>query len=261
MKFGIILSALFKLRNLAVLIISLGSAYLISGALPGVKAIVFPLSLSVYLAVVFQSLASKEFHEEVTKKQKIRELRNLNFSCWKLTHEAKRYTNQEYSQKMRKVIEDKNQVVGTFFRGEQDFLMEKVAEQTLKLVIYYLRLLINFSIRNKGVNNVDASVIANKMNLNIRKLNFTKDPFAVNEIKKVIEIDEKLINRLKEEKNDVERIKAKLDYMASTVNMFKHQALSSIESEEMLEKLETVVNESYALDNFLEGREKSKIRN
>ena len=82
----------------------------------------------------------------------------------------------------------------------------------------------------------------------------------MDDIRKIIEMDEKLINRLKDEKKDLERISAKLDYMESTVNMFKHQALSSVESEEMLEKLETAVNEAEALDNVLEDRRKNKLK-
>jgi DNA-binding XRE family transcriptional regulator len=48
--------------------------------------------------------------------------------------------------------------------------------------------------------------------------------------------------------------------MESTVNMFKHQIMSSIENENMLEELETAVNEAEALDTVLEDRRKSRIR-
>jgi hypothetical protein len=73
-------------------------------------------------------------------------------------------------------------------------------------------------------------------------------------------MDEKMINRVKDEKKDLERISAKLEYIESTVNMFKHQILSSIESDEMLEKLEKAVNEATALDNVLEDRRRNKIK-
>jgi prefoldin subunit 5 len=65
---------------------------------------------------------------------------------------------------------------------------------------------------------------------------------------------------MKDEKKELERIGAKLDYMESTVNMFKHQIMSSIENENMLEELETAVNEAEALDTVLEDRRKSRIR-
>ena len=48
--------------------------------------------------------------------------------------------------------------------------------------------------------------------------------------------------------------------MESTVNMFKHQIMSSIENEEMLEQLETAVNEAEALDAVLYERRRSRIQ-
>ena len=80
------------------------------------------------------------------------------------------------------------------------------------------------------------------------------------QVKTVIQMDDVLITRVKDEKKELERIGVKLDYMESTVNVFKHQILSSVENEEMLEQLETVVNEAEALDTVLEERRKSKLR-
>ena len=48
--------------------------------------------------------------------------------------------------------------------------------------------------------------------------------------------------------------------MESTVNMFKHQIMSSIENEDMLEQLETAINEAEALDNVLEDRRRNRLR-
>jgi mannitol/fructose-specific phosphotransferase system IIA component (Ntr-type) len=48
--------------------------------------------------------------------------------------------------------------------------------------------------------------------------------------------------------------------MESTVNMFKHQIMSSLENEEMLEQLETAVNEAEALDAVLDERRRNRLR-
>ena len=80
------------------------------------------------------------------------------------------------------------------------------------------------------------------------------------DIRKVIEMDTRLIERMKEEKKDLERISTRLDYMESTVNMFKHQIMSSLENEEMLEQLETAVNEAEALDAVLDERRRNRLR-
>ncbi len=270
MKARLILKALFKLRNIGILILLLGisavltdpNAILLFGngipALPDVIA--YPASLAAYAALVVQTLLSKEFHKDFNQKEKVRHLQDMNYACMRLANEAKRNTNSTYLAKLKKVMEDKNDIVDSYFKGERSFLKEKITEQTLNLVISYLKLLNNFCIRSREINGVDVSAVAGRINSNTRKLGFTKDVHMADDLQKVIEMDEKLINRLKDEKKELERIAAKLDYMESTVNMFKHQTLSSVESEEMLEKLQTAVDEAEALDNVLEDRRKNKTR-
>ena len=267
MKARLILRALFKLRNIGLLLLLLGAAALAATGLGelaifglGISTIAYPAVLVIYAVLVLQTLNSKEFHDDFNRKEKLRHIQDLNYACLKLSNEAKRNTNSTYLQKLKKIIEDKNDIVDSFFRGEQGYLKERITEQTLNLVVSYLKLLNNFCIRSRELSAVDVSAVAGRINTNTRKLGFTRDIHTMDDIRKIIEMDEKLINRLKDEKKDLERISAKLDYMESTVNMFKHQALSSVESEEMLEKLETAVNEAEALDNVLEDRRKNKLR-
>ena len=259
MKFRLFASALFRFRNLGILLVALGVAFLTAGAIPAAQSIAYLAALGVYVISVIQSLASKNFHEEFNRKQKIRQIQNLNYKCLKLAAQAKKHTNAAYNQKLSKVIDDKNAIVDSFFRGEKSFLKEKIVEQTLNLVVSYIRLLTNFCIRSRELSNIDVSDIIERINKNMRKLNFIHDVNAAEDLKKVIEMDEKIVNRLKEEKAEIERIGTKLDYMESTVNMFKHQIMSSIETEEMLETLETAVNEATALDNVLEERRRSRV--
>lgn len=266
MKARLILKALFKFRNIGVLLLLLGVSAGITGNMFGynipeiIDMAVFPASAGVYAVLVMQTLLSKKFHEDFNKSEKVRSIQDLNYACLKLSNEVKRNTNSTYLQKMKKVMEDKNDIVESYFRGERSFLKEKITEQTLNLVYSYLKLLNNFCIRSRELSVVDVGAVANRINTNTRKMGFTKDINMVDELQKTIDMDEKLINRLKDEKKELERIGAKLDYMETTVNLFKHQAISSAESEEMLEKLETAVNEAEALDNVLEDRRKSKVR-
>lgn len=265
MRLKMFVSALFKFRNIAALLVIgflvMGDrSFLFGSPLLPYPDITAPLvTIGGYLAFVMQTLASKKFHVDFNRKEKIRKIQDLNYQCLKLANEAKRHTNTAYFQKLRKVMEDKNDIVNSFFRGEKGYLKEKIVEQTLNLVVSYLKLLTNFCIRSRELSSIDISDIVNRINSNTRKLSFTKDINAADDIKKVIEMDEKIVNRLKDEKNDLERINAKLEYMESTVNMFKHQIMSSIETEDMLETLETVVNEAVALDNVLEDRRKNRI--
>lgn len=271
MKSRLVLSAFFKFRNIGILLLLLCASYglLLNGTTPifGVvtmpdiaSTIAFPASLAVYAVLVMQTLLSKQFHDGFNKKEKTRHINELNYQCSKLANDARRYTNTTYMQKLKKVIEDKNDIVDSYLRGERSYLKEKIAEQTLNLVVSYLKLLNNFCIRSRELSNVDVSTVAGRINTNNRKLSFAKDIHMADDIRRIIEMDEKLINRLKDEKKDLERISAKLDYMESTVNMFKHQIMSSVESEDMLEKLETAVNEAEALDTVLEDRRRRKVK-
>ncbi len=270
MRARIVLSALFKLKNLGILAAALILAALwsdptalprlfgINGALPG--SFILTGSIAVYMIFVVQTLLSKKFHTEFNQKEKFRNIRELNRLANRLSSEARRNTNNTYMQKLRKVMEDKNDIFTSYSTGEHSYLKEKIVEQTLNLVTAYLKLLNNFCIRSRELSNVDVGAVSARINNNSRKLSFAKDSSMAEDVRKIIEMDEKLIGRLKDEKKDLERISAKLDYMESTVNMFKHQIMSSVENEEMLEQLETAVNEAEALDSVLEDRRRNKLR-
>jgi len=255
------LSAVFRFRNIAILLLALGIASVVSNYFPEVSSsAAYLVSLSAYVASVVQTLTSSKFHENFNHKQKIRQIQDLNYTCLKLASEAKRHLNTSQNQKLRKMMEDKDDIVNSFFRGERSFLKEKVVEQTLNLVASYIKLLMNYAIRSKELEEMDISDVADRINLNSRKLNFEKDPHRLDDLKKLIDMDQKIITTLKEEKKNLEGISAKLDYMSSTVNMFKHQIMSSIESEDMLEQLQTVVNEAEALDNVLYERRRNRVK-
>lgn len=263
-----VLNALFKLRNIGILVVVfallsvLGSA----SALPALLGIAWPAgltwagSLAVYIAFVIQTLLSREFQNEFNQKEKFRKIRELNRLANRLAGEAKRNTNNTYLLRLRKVMEDKNDIFASYSNGEHSYLKEKIVEQTLSLVIAYLKLLNNFCIRNRELSSVDVGAISTRINTNNRKLSFARDARMADDIRKIIDMDTRLIERMKEEKKDLERISARLDYMESTVNMFKHQIMSSIESEDMLEQLETAVNEAEALDAVLDERRRSRLR-
>jgi phage host-nuclease inhibitor protein Gam len=224
------------------------------------SAVAFPTALIVYFGFVIQTLNSEKFHEEFNHKQKIRKIQDLNFECRRLGKEAKSQANAVYAEKLKRVIQDKDEIVDSFFRGERSYLRERIVEQTLTLVVSYIKLLTNYCIRNRGIAKVNVGDITGRINMNTRKMGFAKDIRTLDELQRVIDMDTKIIERLKEEQRELERINAKLDYMQSTVNMFKHQIISSIESEEMLEQLDTAVNEASALDSVLNERKKNRMR-
>lgn len=274
MKVNLFYSALFRFRNFATLIFWCTLVYLMSGSMPEIQQSIAPniaasslitgaygLGAAVYLSLVVQSLFSNSFKEEVKRKEKKKEIGSLNRQCIKLSMQTRSFTSPIHKQKLRKIMQDKDDILNSLKRGEErSYLKEKIVEQSLHLVISYSKLLMNYSIRMKEISEINISSLVNKINANRRKLSFTKDPRMLEDIKNVIQMDEMAIQRVKDEKNELERIHARLDYIEGMLSMFKHQIVSSIESEEMVEKLETAVNEATALDNVLQERRRNQIR-
>lgn len=272
MNGNLFFSAIFRFRNFATLIGWCAVVYLISSS-PEVQNMglgsnidklitgAYGLGAITYLGLVIQSLFSNSYREEVKLKEKKKELNRLNRECNRLAVQARSTATPIQRQKLRKIMQDKNDILNSLKRGdERSYLKEKIVEKSLNLVISYIKLMTNYSIRFKELSEINIKDLMNKINTNRRKLSFLQDERMAEDIKSIIQMDENTIQRVKDEKNELERINARLDYIESMLGMFKHQIISSIESEEMVEKLETAVNEATALDSVLQERRKNQIR-
>ncbi len=267
-------SAFFRFRNLFTLTFWLVVAYMITNNPNGISdminstgyetiitAGVYGSGVVLYLALVMQSIFSEKYKEEYRRKEKRKQINDLNKECTRLSTRIRDVSPTPIQrQKIRKIIQDKNDILNSLKRGEEySYLKEKLVEQSLNLVVSYIKLLTNYSIRIKEISEINISDIVNKINANRRKVEFMKDVRLADDVKGVIEMDEKIIERVKDEKNELERIHARLDYIESMIGAFKHQIISSVETEEMVEKLETAVNEAVALDNVLQERRRNRI--
>jgi hypothetical protein len=263
MRARMVLSALFKFRNIVILAASLILTNTLASSIPillTVRGLMTPLSFVIYVISVIQTLSDKKFQEDYSRQEKLWKIRDLNRQANRLSSEARRNTTGAYGHKLRRMMDDKNEIFKSYSASEYSYLKERIVERTLNLVIVYIKLLNNYCIRTRELSRIDVSSVATRINDNSRKLNFARDERISDDLQKVIEMDQKLISRLKEEKKELERISTKLAYMESTVNMFKHQILASVENEEMLEQIETAVNEAEALENVLEERNREKLR-
>ena len=280
MDYKMLISAAIKLKNLlipAALFVALafadnlglfGFLYASTGQ-NVVQALIYIISFAGYIGAVIKTLSNEDFREEYEFRQKVKKIQDLNLISRRLGTQARKLSDSQMMAQLRKVIEDKEEIVRSFFRTygakgtlQRNYLKETIVEQTLNMVVSYLKLFINYSIRKKQVSKNKEDEIAARIDINTRKLGFCQDFRTVEELEKVIELDTKILESIKEEKRELEIVAAKLDYMQSMVNMFKHQVVSSLESEDMLEKLETVVNEATALDNVLEERKrKNRLAN
>jgi len=73
----------------------------------------------------------------------------------------------------------------------------------------------------------------------------------VEDLERAVELDEKIIERINNEKIELETISSKLDYIESAILMFKHQIISNASTEPIAEDIDNVINEAIALDNAL----------
>lgn len=263
MRARMVLSALFKLRNIVILAASLILTNMLAdniSVLGSISGLMTPISFVIYIISVIQTLSNKKFQEDFSHQEKLWKIRDLNRQANRLSSEARRNTTSAYGHKLRRMMDDKNEIFKSYSGSEHSYLKERIVERTLNLVIVYIKLLNNYCIRSRELSRVDVSTVASRINDNSRKMNFARDERMTDDLQKVIDMDQKLISRLKDEKKELERISTKLDYMESTVNMFKHQILASVENEEMLEQIDTAVNEAEALENVLEDRKRDKLR-
>ncbi|HHV58827.1 MAG TPA: hypothetical protein GXX49_00740 [Clostridiaceae bacterium] len=263
MKFKLLASALMDKRNIGVLLTSEAFVYLIQNMAPDRIApgpALYAAGFAVYAGFVIYSTLDKRFVDNFLHRQKVKTIKMLNNTCLKLFATAKKYTNAVYYKKLKKVMDDRNEIFESFFRGSQSELKENIVEKTLNLVVSYIKLLTNFCIRSRELAHVKIDEIITRLNENTRKINFINDPDVAQNISQMIELDRKIISRVNEEKNELEKIRTKLDFMESSIGMFKHQIISNIESSETLNHLDDVIVEAMALDSVLESRKKNRLR-
>lgn len=267
MKRKLFLKSLLNFRNISIPALlavgTLAGQEQLANMLPAAaESMLLPAGIGasavIYMVLVLQKLNSQAFYDKVSAEEKRKQLKALNQKCVQLAYEAKRHVNSAYYARLKKTMDQKNDILNSYLDGEKGYLKGKIVEQTFNLLLIYLKLLINFSKRSKELSSFDISVIANRVNANNRKLNFNANTNAAEDIKRAIEMDEKMIERIKNERLELEKISAKLDYMESMVAMYRQQIISSLESEEMLERIETAINEADALDSVLEERHKRR---
>jgi len=120
--------------------------------------------------------------------------------------------------------------------------------------------MLNYSIRIKEVNSANVQKIVERINANKRKLQLLTNPKAVEDLERAVELDEKIIERINNEKIELETISSKLDYIESAILMFKHQIISNASTEPIAEDIDNVINEAIALDNALTSHRNEKLR-
>ncbi|HOM02650.1 MAG TPA: hypothetical protein PLH43_07480 [Acetivibrio sp.] len=261
MKLKLFWNSIIYYKNLGMLLIFLGAGLAAAQYMqfPHIYAAI-PAAV-LYFALVLRSFTDEKFQESFFHKEKEKEIKKLNKTCLQMVADTKKYTNSTYYKKLFALIKDKDEILKEYNKDKSNHIKERIAEYALNLSVSYLNLLKDFCIRSKAIERTNINSLMERLSQNTRKLNFTEDPKVYEDIKRIVEMDEKIINRLKEEKSDLERLDVKLDYIKSTVSMLKHQINSSLESQETLESIESILNEAVAFESVLYERNRNRLRN
>ena len=259
MRFKILMKAAFKTRNFAVLAaIVIASIFAVSN----VWSFLVPFILvgaAGYIYFVMQTLRSGEFKSELAQEEKLDGIQRLSWDCNELYRDVVRKLDRNLRSKAAGILKQKNELMQFFSKYSEDPLKQKIIEQALKLVAAYLNLLYTYSIRSRELSFESVNELVGRINYNNRKLGSLKSYEAVLELTKTVEMDEKLLKNMKEERDELEKTNVKLDYIESTISGFKHRILSPDTMDPAAEEIEDVINEAMALDTVLNERKRMRL--
>lgn len=255
MKLKMLLKAAFRTGNFALLagvfIVMVLTNFFIPFMLVGFAG---------YLYFVMQTLRSEKFLAEFNQAEKLDGLQKMSYDCDDLHRQLYRKFDKTMKNKVAGIIKQKNELMEYFEKYCDNPVKQTIVEQALKLVITYMHLVHNYSVRSRELSSMSLSDLTSRINYNNRKLGTLKSYEAVIELTKTIEMDEKLMQRMKEEKEELEKVSVKLDYIESTIGGFKHRIISADRLDPASEEIEDVINEATALDNVLNERSKNRLR-
>lgn len=211
-----------------------------------------------YTTTVIRTANSVKFRDEIALLEKLEGISKLNWECNSLYRRISRNLGKTPRAKAVGVLKQKEELMEYFDKYSDDPIKQRIIEQALKLVMAYFNLASNYSDRMRELSQQNLNDLHARINTNNRKLGSLKNYEAVLELTKTVEMDEKLLKNLQEEREHLEMINVRLDQIESTIVGFKHRILSSDLSDPETEEIENVINEASALDNAL--NEHSRMR-
>jgi predicted nucleic acid-binding Zn-ribbon protein len=221
MSFKGILKAAFNIGNIALLAFILIFSYLYF-YLPFLL-----VGLAGYIYFVLQTLKNKDFQKEIYLEETIERIKKSSEDCSRLYAESRRRLRRPLDSRAKFIFADKEELMREFLKDRKNELKQKITEHALNLIKAYIKLTVNFSVRCGELVEADENKIRNRISDNNRKLGFVRDSNTAFDLNKAIEMDQKLLDSVKGESCELERILSKLDYMESAIRMLKRRMLTS----------------------------------
>ncbi len=261
MGFKTLMKAAFKTRNFALLAAVIIISLLFSvSTVPQASVPFLLVGCAGYIYFVMQTLRSGKFKSELAQEEKLDGIQKLSWDCNELYREVMKKLDRNLKSKAAGIIRQKRELMEYFSKYSDDRLKQTIIEQALKLVTAYLNLLYTYSVRSGELSSQSFNELIGRINYNNRKLGSLKSYDAVLELTKTIEMDEKLLKNMRDEREKLEQTNVKLDYIESTIGGFKHRILSPDTIDPASQEIEDVINEAAALDTVLNERSKNRMR-
>lgn len=248
-----ILKAAFRIRNLAIL-----AGVIIISYITEFVPFMF-IGAAGYLYFVIQTLNDNRFIREYSEDEKIDNILKLDSQCNDLYKQSRKAIDKQLFRKVKVIMQDKDEIIGLFRNDAEDYVKQKVVEQAINLVMAYINLLADYGQRHRKVVTFDTGEIISRVNYNDRRLPNLKDLQAIEDTRRAIEMDRNVLENINQEKNELERIEARLTFIESTLKSFKQQTISIDNDDETALEIENIINESAALDNALNKDRKDRL--
>ncbi len=253
MKYKIIIKAALELKNLGLLAMIVG-IFALTGSLPFLF-----IGAAGYVYFLMETMKDEKFLKRFNEEQQIEDIHDLNEKCNALYMSLVRKLPGGMRERIKNIYNEKQVLVSYFSQDNSDPLRQKIVDQAINLVIAYFKLLYHYSLRIKQLNSINVNKVIERINNNKRKIEFLNNSAAISNIEKAVELDEKLVEKINKEKNELEMISFRLDYIESAILMFKHQIMSNEDLDPDIKEIDTVVNEAIALDNVLSKKNEKLI--
>ena len=248
MNFKMLLKAATRLKNLALLtvivIVFMATTY------PPFLLV----GLAGYIYFVMQTLKDEKFLLDYNNQKQIEGIQNLNIEATRLYQNISRRLRAGMKEKVKNIYMEKESLMIYYSNVKDDPIKQKIVEQALNLVMVYFKLMFNYNLKIKDIKNLDASKVEERIKSNRKKQEHLINPRAKADLEKALELDERLLQRINSEKNELEMVHSKMDYIESAIVTFKHQIISNSDSDPDISEIDNVVNEAMALDNVLLSR-------
>lgn len=254
MRFRWIIKAALGIGNIALLAFVLIFSYLCF-FLPFLL-----IGLAGYVYFVLQTLGSADFQKEVSVKETLGEIKKAGEECSRLYKQSRRCLCRSLDLKVKLVLAEKEELLREFSKNRDDALKQKIAGHALNLTKAYIKLMVNFSVRCVELAEIDEDKIRDRINVNNCKLGFLKDPDTAFDLQKTIEMDRQLLGRVDEEKCELDKVSARLDYMESMIRMLKQRMMPGDCDEVDFPGIYSIVNEVAAFDNAVAMHKSNRLK-